>query len=69
MNSQSAGAVVHLLFNGLVRRLLQDHHCVQPCTDSGPLCGMLDRVVPAKRRKGQADGGLFFQEEAALKRD
>ncbi|KAJ8273496.1 hypothetical protein GJAV_G00102230 [Gymnothorax javanicus] len=46
--------------------MLQDHHCVQPRTDCGSVCGLLHCAVPAHWGKGTPYRRMLLQEEAAL---
>ncbi|POI18854.1 hypothetical protein CIB84_017402 [Bambusicola thoracicus] len=34
--------------------MLQDHHCVQPCSDSGSVCRLLNYSVSAYWGKSEA---------------
>ncbi|CAM4625079.1 unnamed protein product [Caretta caretta] len=46
--------------------MLQDHHSVQPCSDSGSVRWVLNCVVPAYWRKGQAYRRAAHLEESNI---
>ncbi|KAI4818274.1 hypothetical protein KUCAC02_011624 [Chaenocephalus aceratus] len=56
-----------LLLHGCeMSRLLQDHDCVQPRSDSRAVCWLLHSPVSAHWRQSPSHRGVLIQEEAAL---